>query len=78
MTNTRPLPPRPASGGSWRFDEVLWAYVPAVPAAPAEAPAPEPEVAPAAPEATPAPPVEPDGEAPVEAPVKPQKKDARK
>lgn len=73
----RPLPPRPASGGSWRFDETLWAYVPAVPSASAEVPAPEPEAVPDAPEATPAPPVETDVEGAVEAPVKPQKKDRK-
>ena len=73
MTDPRPLPPRPASGGSWRFDEALWAYVPAVPAAPAEAPVPEPEAVPAAP----APPVETDVEGAVEIPVKPPKKDRK-
>lgn len=29
----RPMPPRPASGGSWQFDEAAWAYVPAASAA---------------------------------------------
>jgi hypothetical protein len=43
----REMPPRPASGGRWRFDEAAWAYVPA-----ADAPAP---AAAAAPDAPPAP-----------------------
>lgn len=42
----RPMPPRPGSGGEYRFDEALWAFVPddapdaAPPPAPATAPAP--------------------------------------
>lgn len=38
----RPMPPRPHAGGSYRFDEVAWAYVPVTPPPPqagAETPA---------------------------------------
>lgn len=38
---SRPMPPRPSSGGSWRFDADAWAYVRA------GQPMPEPPVEPA-------------------------------
>jgi len=67
----RPLPPRPASGGSWRFDPDLWAYVPA--GATAE---PGPAAAEPAPP-DPGAPLEPGLQAPVEPPVAPAPKPSK-
>lgn len=77
MTTPRPMPPRPAKGGSWRFDEAIWDYVPATPSAASALPdvSPPPDPAPADPSAAPV--EDPDADGAASATVKPAKKDRK-